>query len=120
MVILIFMNKDKLETILGEGTVLNGELISEGIIRLDGRFSGGIIGGIVIIGKNAVVHANIKCEELTIYGKVKGNVQSKHSIEILPGGELIGDIKSSSSTVREGAHFQGNCELKSITDDENK
>ena len=107
------MNKDKLQTILGEGTILNGELISEGIIRLDGRFNGEITGGTVIIGKNAIVHANIKCEELTIYGKVKGNVQSKHGVEILSGGELIGDMKASSSAVMEGAYFQGNCELKS-------
>lgn len=114
------MNKDKLETVLGEGTILNGVLISEGIIRLDGRFSGEINGGSIIIGKNAVVHANIKCEDLTIYGKVKGNVQSKQTIEILSGGELIGDIKASSSIVRPGAYFQGNCELKSISKEESK
>jgi len=114
------MNREKLQTILGEGTVLNGELISEGITRLDGRFSGEINGGVVIIGKNAVVDANIKCEELTIYGKVRGNVQSKQSVEILSGGELIGDIKASSSIVREGAYFKGNCELKSNPGDEHK
>jgi cytoskeletal protein CcmA (bactofilin family) len=114
------MNKNKLETILGEKTIMNGELISEGIIRIDGRFSGEIIGGIVIIGESAFVHANIKCEEITIYGKAKGNIDSKRNIEILSGGELIGDIKSSSSVIREGAHFRGNCELKTMQDDERK
>jgi len=114
------MNKDRLQTVFGEGTILSGELISDGIIRLDGRFTGEIHGGTVIIGKNAVVHANIKCDELTIYGKVKGNVQSKHNVEILSEGELMGDMKASSSTVREGAHFQGNCELKLNSVDEHK
>lgn len=114
------MNKDKLQTILGEETVLNGELISEGIIRIDGRFSGGITGGIVIVGKNAIVNANVKCDELTIYGKIKGNVHSKHNVEIVDGGELIGDIKASSSTIREGAYFKGNCELKPISSDKDK
>ncbi|PIU51508.1 cell shape determination protein CcmA [Candidatus Desantisbacteria bacterium CG07_land_8_20_14_0_80_39_15] len=111
------MNKNKLQTILGEGTVLSGELISEGIMRIDGKFSGEIYGGIVIIGKNAVVNASIKCEELTIYGKVKGNIQSKQGVEILSEGELIGDIKSCSLTTRKGAHFQGNCELKTNSGD---
>jgi len=114
------MNKDKLQTILGEGTILNGELISEGIIRFDGRFNGEITGGIVIIGRNAVVHANIKCEELSIYGKVKGNVQCRRSVEISSGGELIGDMKASSSIIREGAYFHGNCELKTNPGDEHK
>jgi len=80
------MKNNRLETILGEGTTLSGELVSDGIIRMDGRFSGNIIGSSIIIGKTAVVKADIKCSELVIYGKVHGNVEAKHRVEILPGG----------------------------------
>jgi len=107
------MSKEKLQTILGEGTIFNGDLISEGIVRLDGRFSGHINAGSVIIGKNAIVHADIKCDDLSVYGKIRGNVLVKNNIEVFSEGELIGDVKAVSSIVREGGAFVGKCELKS-------
>ena len=107
------MNGEKFETILGEGTTLNGELICDGMIRLDGKFTGNITGSTIIIGKTAVIKADVKCSNLIIYGKLNGNVDAKQGVEIQPGGELRGDIRASSSTIREGAYFTGNCELKS-------
>lgn len=112
------MSKEKLQTILGEGTIFNGDLVSEGIVRLDGRFSGHINAGIVIIGKNAVVHADIKCDDLSVYGKIKGNVVARNNIEIFSEGELTGDMKAVSSIVREGGSFTGKCELKSCAQEE--
>jgi cytoskeletal protein CcmA (bactofilin family) len=110
------MDNQKIETILGEGTTLKGDIVSSGIIRLDGKFTGNVVGSNVIIGKAAIIEADIKCAELTIYGKVRGNVIAERNIEIQPGGELVGDIKASSSNIMKGAHFSGSCELRSDED----
>jgi len=112
------MSKEKLQTILGEGTIFTGDLVSEGIVRLDGRFSGHINAGSVIVGKNAVVHADIKCDDLSVYGKINGNILVKNNVEIFSEGELVGDMKAVSSIVREGGSFTGKCELKSYSQEE--
>ena len=110
------MDNQKIETILGEGTTLKGDIVSSGIIRLDGKFSGNVVGSSIIIGKAAIIEADIKCSDLTIYGKVKGNVIAEYNVEIQPGGELVGDIKASSSNIMKGAHFVGNCDFRSDED----
>lgn len=106
------MNNGKLETVLGEGTILKGDLVSTGIIRLDGKFGGSVNGGSIIIGKAAVVEADIKCVDMIIYGKVKGNVTADKNVEIQPSGELIGNLKASSSNIMKGARFVGKCDLR--------
>lgn len=105
------VNKE-FDIIVGLSSSVNGDLNSEGSIRIDGKVSGSIISkGDVIIGDNAEVNASIQAEYCEISGKVTGDVHTETQLKIFKSGNLNGDITVSSFTIEEGGIFRGNCDI---------
>lgn len=101
------ISRDKVETILGSGIIL-GDIHIKGSLRIEGKVKGSIKAeGDLFIGKNGQVSEKIVAQKVIIAGKVKGNVIATKRIEILPEGELTGDIQTKSLVVNEGAVFLG-------------
>lgn len=95
------------DTVFGAGCILEGKLTSKGNIRLDGAFSGQLeISGNILIGETAQVKANIQARNISIAGRVYGNV-SGHKVQILRTGYVSGDISATSITAEEGAYIDG-------------
>ena len=81
-------------------------------LKINGKFEGTLdTRGSLIIGENAVVQATIKGEAITISGKVTGNITAQQALRIFPPGEVIGDIMTPVLEVKEGAIFQGRCQM---------
>lgn len=100
------------DIIVGLSSTINGDIKSEGSIRIDGKITGEIIcSGDVIIGDQAVVKANIEAEYCEISGIVEGNVHTDTQLKIFKSGQLKGDITVSSFTIEEGGIFSGNCDI---------
>ncbi|QTA78581.1 Putative polymer-forming cytoskeletal bactofilin [Desulfonema limicola] len=104
-----------ISTFLGPESSIEGTLEFHGIIRLDGKVKGRIISenGLVIIGEQAVINADIIVEEVQIYGKVNGRIEAKEKIEVFPPGRVEGDIYAPVISIDSGASFNGNCGMKS-------
>ena len=104
---------DEIKAFVGEGTTFKGVLMYEGTIRIDGRVEGEIItDGNLVVGKNAVVEAEIKVGKISITGKVVGSITAKKVVEIHPSGRVYGDIKTPALIIEEGVIFQGNCQME--------
>ena len=85
-----------------------GEIQGNEDLHVEGRFKGSInISGNIFVGPTGVVEANVEAENITIYGKVSGNVVARQQLEIQSAGELIGDCSARSIDIREGAVFEG-------------
>lgn len=98
----------KIENVLGPSTSFRGQLTTEGNIRVDGHFDGSIeTTGNVIIGEAAKVTAEIKANNVQVWGAVKGAITAAGRLEILPTGRVWGDIKVSSLLIDEGGVFRG-------------
>ena len=79
-------------------------------MHLDGRFKGEIeAAGGLIIGKKAIVKADIHANDIIISGEVTGNISAEKRIEINTSGKVIGDIKAANIIVHPGAVLVGNC-----------
>ena len=105
----------KTNTVIGKETELKGSLKDEGSIHIDGKFEGDIqIKGEVVIGENAIVHADIKARSAKIGGKVVGDVSCEEKVELFSSGSLEGKIKASDLTIAEGAFFNGECLMTPI------
>lgn len=104
----------ELNTVLGEGTIVKGELVLEGSIRIDGDFEGEriVTKGALILSEKGKIKGNIVAKTLINSGKILGNVRTTDCVEILSGGEVIGDIRTSSLILEEGAFFVGNCVME--------
>ncbi len=105
------MDKDNIiNSIVGEGSELKGEFKVNGVLRIDGTFSGEIkTNGKVIIGKTGHVKTDIHAGIIVIGGVVEGNVYATEQVSLLATGKLLGDIITPSLVVEEGVIFEGNC-----------
>lgn len=105
--------KEKIETLLAEGTSLSGNIDCRGSMRVDGKIEGKITcSERVIVGRTAEVKADIEAAEIIIAGKVRGNMKAKDRLEIQSKGYLVGDIYTRNLVIAEGVFFQGKCVME--------
>lgn len=102
----------KIDSLIGENTKIIGKVEGSGSLRIDGFIAGDIdYNGDIVIGETAKVEGNIFCNNLSLSGKVKGNIISKSKLTILPEGSLIGDTEVANLIIHENAYFNGNCKM---------
>jgi cytoskeletal protein CcmA (bactofilin family) len=107
------ISTDKIETIIGKDTVINGSVSGAGIIRVDGRIKGDEVShGEVIVGESGEVMADIAARQVTVAGLVKGDISAEGKVEIVETGKVVGNIRSVNLIIYEGALFQGTCDMK--------
>ncbi len=99
-------------TMVGPGVTMEGKLRFSGLARIDGRFQGKIdAGGRLVVGTSGEVQADVLVDTLVLEGKIVGNVVASDGVEILSGGQMRGDIKTTAIQVHRGALFNGHCEM---------
>jgi cytoskeletal protein CcmA (bactofilin family) len=97
----------KLEVVIGADTLIKGELVSQGTVRIDGRFEGNVKADCVVVGESGLIIGDVTSKSLIAAGKLSGNVHSSESVEIQPKGEVLGDIYTVRLNVADGAVFEG-------------
>ena len=102
---------------ISAGTVIKGEILSPGDIRIDGTFEGKVqTKGRVVIGEKANVQGDIICANIDLWGKVEGNVFVKDTLALKEGCVVNGNLHIKRLSVELGSTFNGNCRM--ITDAE--
>lgn len=102
----------KIETLISQDTKIDGIIEASGTIRIDGTVKGGISKAEgVIIGETGIIEGDIVSIGVSVAGKVKGNIHSESTLELLPGSTLQGDIRTSQLSISEGSHFDGVCTM---------
>ncbi len=97
----------RIETVIGPNAHFRGDIVSEGGIRIDGIFEGTIeTTGNLVIGESAKVIAEIRANNISISGAVKGNIYGNR-VEILETGRVWGDLTVTSLLLNEGAYLRG-------------
>ena len=99
-------------SIIGEGTSLHGDFNLNGLLRIDGAFSGTVrTSGKVLIGKNGIAECDILAGTVVVGGRFKGVITAMEKVTLLSTGELIGNIKTPRLIIEEGVIFDGKCEI---------
>jgi cytoskeletal protein CcmA (bactofilin family) len=99
-------------TFLGRGVDFKGVFNFDGTVRIDGRIEGEIhTKGTLIIGEGAIIKGLITAGTLICGGKIKGNVNAAERVQLLKSALVIGDLRTPSFSVEDGAHFHGMCEM---------
>ena len=102
---------------LDHGTEVTGELQFSNTLRIDGTFHGSIVGkDRLIIGEQAVVHADIKVGDIEILGQVFGNVEAQRHAEIHSTGRLRGDLHAAVLVIQAGALLEGRTHMSGSVD----
>jgi cytoskeletal protein CcmA (bactofilin family) len=98
---------DEVETLIGRNAVFEGTIKTDKVIRIDGKVSGNIFAGGVIIGETAEITGDIEGNIILAGGVVKGNINAAENMELLPSAKIFGDIKTNALSIAEGAQFYG-------------
>lgn len=112
------MKKEKkmasISTFLGSDSSIEGTIEFKGTMRLDGRVKGKISsnGGTLIVGEEAVIHADIVAGAIIVMGEVSGTIQAEERLEVYPPGRVNGDIKAAVISIEPGGMLNGNCTMK--------
>lgn len=108
----------KVQTIIGEGTEIKGEIQSSGVVRIDGALEGSIThAGELIIGPKGRLTATVRATALAMSGEIRGDVDIEGKLELLSGSRLYGDIRCGHLVVHEGAMFHGRSFMSSPDSD---
>jgi len=96
-------------TIIAKGSVFTGSFSSEGNVRIDGTVRGDITTtDSVEVGKTGmVVGSTINAKTAVVHGRVEGQLIAPQHITLGGKATLVGDLKTGSLVIEEGAVFHG-------------
>ncbi len=96
------------DTLIGQGTEIEGMIKCTTNLRVEGKVSGDIeCTQDITIGETSVCNSNIAAKEIVIAGKVYGDLTIKEKLTIMPSGQLHGNFTSQSLIIHEGGVFNG-------------
>ena len=98
--------------LVGEGTEITGNIISEGDIRIDGKVKGNVeTRSKMVLGTNGVVEGDVSANSGDISGRIKGNLTISEVLYLKASGSIDGNISTSKMIVESGGEFNGNCRM---------
>lgn len=108
--------KDMGVTILTSGCHFSGKLYCRGATRIGGTIEGQVIAeGLLVIEDEAVVTGTINAEDVVVHGRIEGNVDGRHRIELCATADVQADVSTPSLVVHDGALFNGRTTMKRAT-----
>jgi len=112
----MFGSSTSLTTIVGESTVIDGNIETKSTIRVDGTINGDVVSASgVIVSITGEVKGNIECpnNKVTINGALTGDVESEY-ITIGPKAVVEGKLKVKSISIEKGATINGSIDMVKV------
>ncbi|GIZ08029.1 polymer-forming cytoskeletal protein [Flavobacterium sp. UMI-01] len=96
-----------------EGTVINGDIISQADFRLDGELIGNFQStGKLVIGPSGSVTGDIICKNADIEGTFNGKIQVAEILNVKSKARIHGEVTVGKLAVEPGAEFSASCTMK--------
>jgi cytoskeletal protein CcmA (bactofilin family) len=104
--------QNSIDSLIGVGTRIEGNMIFSGGLRVDGEVRGNIRSengqeGTLVISEKASVEGEISVGHVVINGTVIGPVTAGESLELLPSARVTGDVEYHQIEMQQGAVIQG-------------
>ena len=95
-------------TIISEDTKIIGNLISAGIVHIDGRIEGDVCCDELVIGMKGSVKGLVQTQKLELYGALQGKA-NVDDLFIAKTAKMVGDATHNSIAIEPGAYIDGSC-----------
>jgi cytoskeletal protein CcmA (bactofilin family) len=102
-----------IDSLIGAGTVIEGNLKFRGGLRIDGHVQGHLSPAddaascTVIVSEHGRVDGSLKASHVIIDGTVNGPVEATEHLDLQPKARVNGDIRYSALEMHHGAIVQG-------------
>tara|TARA_B110000003_G_scaffold275699_1_gene319108 strand:- start:520 stop:999 length:480 start_codon:yes stop_codon:yes gene_type:complete len=98
---------------INDGTILKGDVVSNGYFRIDGVIEGNVkTPSKVVIGKTGKIVGTLTCNNADIEGQVKGNIDIDGTLSLRSTSKIEGKVITGKLAVEQGAFFNATCKMK--------
>ena len=101
-------DKNRSLSIISANLRISGNIVTDGVIQLDGIVDGDVECDDLTLGESAVINGSIQGSNVRISGTVNGEIAAR-SVEITCTAKVSGDISHTSLMIEAGAFVQGLC-----------
>ena len=103
---------ESFDTLIGAATKIQGRMVVNKSIRLDGTIEGSIESSVetqvtVAIGNTGLVHGDIRAHRVLVNGQVDGNIYAREKCELHETSKVKGDIHYGLLGIEHGAEILG-------------
>jgi cytoskeletal protein CcmA (bactofilin family) len=101
-----------IDSLIGAGTVIEGDIAFTGGLRIDGHVKGNVKAtgnkpGTLVISELAKVEGDIDVAHVVINGTVAGPVRASDYVELLPKARVTGNVSYKTIEIHVGAIVMG-------------
>jgi len=123
----------RIDSLIGAGTVVHGDINFTGGLRIDGEVHGNVVStngepSTLVISEQARVDGEIRVSHVVVNGTVNGPIAADDYLELQPKARIAGDVTYKTLEMHVGAIVQGRLnhaepgsasvvELKRVTSD---
>ncbi len=105
-------NNGRIDSLIGAGTVIHGNVSFSGGLRVDGEIHGNVSAsgdqpGTLVVSEHARIEGEVNVSHLVINGSIVGPVHSSEFLELQPQARVMGDVEYCSIEIHLGAIVQG-------------
>ncbi|MDP1536332.1 MAG: polymer-forming cytoskeletal protein [Burkholderiales bacterium] len=104
--------QNRIDCLIGAGTVIKGDLTFDGGLRVDGRVHGNVLSaegkpGTLVLSEAAQIEGEIRVSHVVINGTVVGPVHAADYVELQSKANVTGDVYYRTLEMQLGAVVQG-------------
>ncbi|MDR0759106.1 MAG: polymer-forming cytoskeletal protein [Treponema sp.] len=106
-----------INTMIGPGTSVDGDVDSAGFTRVDGNLRGDLNAkGRIVVGKDARLRSNVSGTAVTVGGVIFGHVLASERLTVLSTGIVLGDVITRCIQADDGCLIHGRITVCSTRD----
>lgn len=103
---------ETIDTLVGSGSILQGDLEFTGGLRVDGHVKGHVSAhdnnnGTLVLSESGIIEGDISVPHVVINGTVNGNIASTGHVELQANAKIMGDIHYKAVEMELGAVLNG-------------
>ena len=111
-------NHSSVVNMIGNGTVINGDIHSKSDIRIDGTLKGSVkTDGKLVVGPSGIVEGDVVCSNADVSGEIKAKITVSQLLSLKSTSKLTGDIVTNKLSIEPGATFSGSCSMGAVIKD---
>lgn len=104
--------QNRIDSLIGAGTRVKGDLLFSGGLRVDGQIDGNVIAdpgkqSTLVLSEHARVDGEISVTHLVANGVVTGPVRASEYLELQSKAKLVGDVHYKTLEIQLGAIVEG-------------
>ena len=103
---------EKIQTLIGAKTRINGDVEFTGGLHLDGQINGNVksevgSGAVIVVSDQGCIEGSVSVPNIVLNGIVKGDIEASNRVELGPKARVLGNVHYEIIETAIGAQING-------------